>query len=487
MTVRVRFAPSPTGFLHIGGVRTALFNYLFAKKNKGTFLLRIEDTDEERSTQASTDAIFEGMQWMNLNWDEGPMPDGTDKGPDAPYYQAIRADQGIYKKYIDQLIAEGKAYKCYCTEEELEANRQKCLAEHRPPKYSGKCAHLTKEEQDALEAQGRKYVIRFRMPTEGDVEWDDLIRGHVKFASKDLYDLIIQKTSGYPTYNFAVVVDDHLMRMTHVIRGDDHISNTPAQIQIYRALGWKEPIFAHLSMIHGPDGKKLSKRHGATNVVEFRNMGYLPEALKNYLALLGWATSDSQQIFAPGELEEKFDISGCQPSPAVMDPEKLNWMNGEYIRQTPIARLTDLALPFIEKANINIAGVDRARLEGIIGLEQEKYKLLTEIPDLIRFFFEEPVMEQEALDKVFAKPEAKAVLEGMIKVYGDITEFTDANLEAAARAYAKENGYKAGQIFHPVRVAVSGRTHGPTLFKMLEYMGKETVLKRLQKAVTYCK
>ncbi|MBQ3666774.1 MAG: glutamate--tRNA ligase, partial [Elusimicrobiaceae bacterium] len=368
MTVRVRFAPSPTGFLHIGGVRTALFNYLFAKKNKGTFLLRIEDTDEERSTQASTDAIFEGMQWMQLNWDEGPMPDGTNKGPDAPYYQAIRADQGIYKKYIDQLIAEGKAYKCYCTEEELEANRQKCLAEHRPPKYSGKCAHLTKEEQAALEAQGRKYVIRFRMPTEGDVEWDDLIRGHVKFASKDLYDLVIQKTSGYPTYNFAVVVDDHLMRMTHVIRGDDHISNTPAQIQIYRALGWKEPMFAHLSMIHGPDGKKLSKRHGATNVVEFRNMGYLPEALKNYLALLGWATSDSQQIFAPGELEEKFDISGCQPSPAVMDPEKLNWMNGEYIRQTPIARLTDLALPFIEKAGINVAGVDRKRLENIIGL-----------------------------------------------------------------------------------------------------------------------
>jgi glutamyl/glutaminyl-tRNA synthetase len=216
-------------------------------------------------------------------------------------------------------------------------------------------------------------------------------------------------------------------------------------------------------------------------------MGYLPEALKNYLALLGWATSDSQQIFAPGELEEKFDISGCQPSPAVMDPEKLNWMNGEYIRQTPIARLTDLALPFIEKAGINIAGVDRARLEAIIGLEQEKYKLLTEIPDLIRFFFEEPVIEAEAIEKVFAKPEAKAVLEGMIKVYGDITQFTDANLEAAARTYAKENGYKAGQIFHPIRVAVSGRTHGPTLFKMLECMGKETVLRRLQQATKYCK
>ena len=318
------------------------------------------------------------------------------------------------------------------------------------------------------------------------MEWDDLIRGHVKFASKDLYDLVIQKTSGYPTYNFAVVVDDHLMRMTHVIRGDDHISNTPSQIQLYRALGWKEPVFAHLSMIHGPDGKKLSKRHGATNVVEFRNMGYLPEALKNYLALLGWATSDSQQLFAPGELEEKFDISGCQPSPAVMDPEKLNWMNGEYIRATPIARLTDLAMPFIEKAGLDVSGVSRQQLEGIIALEQEKYKLLTEIPDLIRFFFEEPVFEQDALEKVFGKPEAKHALELIIAAYEKLDDFTEANLETAARTTAKENGLKAGQIFHPVRVAVSGRTHGPTLFKMLEYMGKDNVLGRLKAALAHC-
>jgi glutamyl/glutaminyl-tRNA synthetase len=240
-------------------------------------------------------------------------------------------------------------------------------------------------------------------------------------------------------------------------------------------------------MIHGPDGKKLSKRHGATNVVEFRNMGYLPEALKNYLALLGWATSDSQQLFAPGELEEKFDIAGCQPSPAVMDPEKLNWMNGEYIRATPLPRLTDLALPFIQKAGINVSGVSREKLEGIISLEQEKYKLLTEIPDLIRFFFEDPVFEQEALDKVFGKPEAKQALELIIDAYGKLTDFTETHLETAARTTAKENGLKAGQIFHPIRVAVSGRTHGPTLFKMLEYMGKDTVLERLKKAVTYCK
>jgi glutamyl/glutaminyl-tRNA synthetase len=239
-------------------------------------------------------------------------------------------------------------------------------------------------------------------------------------------------------------------------------------------------------MIHGPDGKKLSKRHGATNVVEFRNMGYLPEALKNYLALLGWATSDSQQLFAPGELEEKFDISGCQPSPAVMDPEKLNWMNGEYIRATSISRLTDLALPFIEKAGIDVSKVSRAQLESIIALEQEKYKLLTEIPDLIRFFFEKPVFEQDALEKVFGKPEAKQALELMIDAYGKLAEWTETNLETTARTTAKENGLKAGQIFHPVRVAVSGRTHGPTLFKMLECMGKDTVLARLKDALAHC-
>lgn len=487
MTVRVRFAPSPTGFLHIGGARTALFNYLFAKRNNGTFILRIEDTDEERSTQESVKAIFDGMEWLELPWDEGPGRDGTEKGPHRPYFQALRADQGLYKKYIDQLLAEGKAYKCYCTPEELEAMREKAVAEKRPPRYPGTCRDLTPQQQQELEAQGRKYVVRFKMPVEGDVEWNDGIRGPVKFASKDLYDLVIQKTSGYPTYNFAVVVDDHLMEMTDVIRGDDHISNTPAQIQIYRALGWKEPNFAHLSMIHGPDGKKLSKRHGATNVVEYQKMGYLPEALKNYLALLGWSTSDSQQLFACGELEQKFDIAGCQPSPAVMDPEKLNWMNGEYIRATPLAKLTDYALPFIEEAGLDVSGVDRATLEGIIGLEQEKYRLLTEIPGLIKFFFYEPEFDPQAVEKVFSKPEAQTALTGMIQKYNALTEFTEANLETAAREFAKEFGLKTGQVFHPLRVAVSGRTHGPTLFKMLEYMGKEEVIKRLNNALKLCK
>lgn len=485
MKTRVRFAPSPTGYLHIGGLRTALFNYLFAKKTGGTFILRIEDTDEERSTQESVKAIFEGLSWAGLKWDEGPFQDGTFKGEHPPYFQAQRADNGLYKKYIDYLLEKGMAYKCYCTPEELEEMRQQAAKEHRPPRYPGKCRNLTKEQQAELEAQGKKYVIRFKMPTEGETVFNDLIRGEVRFANKDLYDLVIQKTSGYPTYNFACVIDDHLMGMTHVIRGDDHISNTPAQIQIYKALGWEAPIMAHLSMIHGPDGTKLSKRHGDTSVLEYKKQGFLPQALINYLALLGWSTSDSQQIFAKGELEQKFDISGCQKSPAVFDTVKLTWMNGDYIRQLSPKELYDAAKPFIDEAGI-AKGIDEETLTKVILLEQEKYKTLKEIPGLIEFFFNPVKYDEEAINKVFKTPTAKQAIELMIKCYGDAPDFKAETLEAIARSKAKESGLKTGQVFHPLRVAVSGRTNGPTLFKMLEYLGKDLVLQRLQDVLKYC-
>lgn len=485
MKTRVRFAPSPTGYLHIGGLRTALFNYLFAKKTGGTFILRIEDTDEERSTQESVKAIFEGLTWAGLKWDEGPFQDGTFKGEHPPYFQAERADQGLYKKYIDYLLEKGLAYKCYCTPEELEEMRQQAAKEHRPPRYPGKCRNLTKEQQAALEAQGKKYVIRFKMPTEGETVFHDLIRGEVRFANKDLYDLVIQKTSGYPTYNFACVIDDHLMGMTHVIRGDDHISNTPAQIQIYKALGWEHPIMAHLSMIHGPDGTKLSKRHGDTSVLEYKKQGFLPQALINYLALLGWSTSDSQQIFAKGELEQKFDISGCQKSPAVFDTVKLTWMNGDYIRQLSPKELYDAAKPFIDEAGI-AKGINEETLTKVILLEQEKYKTLKEIPGLIEFFFNPVKYDEEAINKVFKTPTAKQAIELIYQSYKDSPNFDAATLETIARQKAKENGLKAGQVFHPLRVAVSGRTNGPTLFKMLEYLGKDLVLQRLQEALKFC-
>ena len=485
MKTRVRFAPSPTGYLHIGGLRTALFNYLFAKKTGGTFILRIEDTDEERSTQESVKAIFEGLTWAGLKWDEGPFQDGTYKGEHPPYFQAQRADQGLYKKYIDYLLEKGLAYKCYCTPEELEEMRQQAAKEHRPPRYPGKCRNLTKEQQAELEAQGKKYVIRFKMPTEGETVFNDLIRGEVRFANKDLYDLVIQKTSGYPTYNFACVIDDHLMGMTHVIRGDDHISNTPAQIQIYKALGWEHPIMAHLSMIHGPDGTKLSKRHGDTSVLEYKKQGFLPQALINYLALLGWSTSDSQQIFAKGELEQKFDISGCQKSPAVFDTVKLTWMNGDYIRQLSPKELYEAAKPFIDESGI-AKGINEETLTKVLLLEQEKYKTLKEIPGLIEFFFNPVKYEEEAIKKVFKAPTAKQAIELMYQSYKEAPSFDADTLETIARQKAKESGLKTGQVFHPLRVAVSGRTNGPTLFKMLEYLGKDLVLQRLQDVLKYC-
>ncbi|WP_424245387.1 glutamyl-tRNA synthetase [Elusimicrobium posterum] len=483
MTIRVRFAPSPTGYLHIGGVRTALFNYLFAKKNKGTFVLRIEDTDEERSTAESVKAIFDGMEWTKLFWDEGPSREGEEKGAFKPYYQSARADMGIYKKYIDQLLSEGKAYKCYCSPQELEEMRAEATAKKLPPRYPGKCKCLSEEQKAKFEAEGRKPVVRFAMPKEGNVQWPDLIRGDVSFASKDLYDLVIQKASGYPTYNFAAVIDDHLMEMTHIIRGDDHISNTPAQIQMYRALGWQEPQFAHLSMIHGPDGTKLSKRHGAASVVDYEEQGYLSDALINYLALLGWSTPDSQQIFGPGELEEKFDIAGCQKSPAVFDPVKLEWMNSEYIRSKPIGVLTDLAMPFITKAGIDVSAISREQLENIISLEHDKYRTLKDVPGLIKFFFDKEVeFDPAAREKVFSKDGVKQILTDLADVYQNLADFSELEIEKATKQYAVDKGLKNGQIFHPVRVATTGMTHGPTLFKMLEFMGKPEVVKRINTA-----
>lgn len=479
-TMRVRFAPSPTGHLHIGGARTALFNYLMARKNGGTFILRIEDTDEERSTKASAQSIFESMEWLGLNWDEGAMPEGPEKGKDGPYVQSAREAIGLYKKYAEQLIAEGKAFKCYCTPEELEVSRKKALEEKRMPIYDGHCRHLTKEQQAEYERQGRKPVIRFAMPKDGATSWHDLIHKDLSFENKLLSDFVMVKASGYPTYNFACVVDDHLMSLTHVIRGDDHISNTPLQIQLYKALGWQCPEFAHLSMILGPDGARLSKRHGATSVGEYRKNGFLPETMRNYLALLGWSNHESQQIFKAGELETKFDLAGCQKSPAVFDTEKLKWLNGEYMRLRTPQELMSLAEPFIKEAGLDTS--KGSKLLELITLEHDKFKLLTDIPHRLEFFYKDPVYEPEAIEKALKAPEVPAILSGIAELYNGLSQFNEAIIEAATRAWAKEHKLKNGQVFHPVRVAVSGRTDGPTLFKMLEYMGKDEVLRRLSKA-----
>ncbi|MFA6583337.1 MAG: glutamate--tRNA ligase [Elusimicrobiaceae bacterium] len=487
MTLRVRFAPSPTGNLHLGGARTALFNWLLARRHKGTFILRIEDTDELRSTAEFEDSIIRGMTWLGLDWDEGPVPSGVEKGEYGPYLQSRRADTGVYTPFVDRLLAEGHAYYCYCTPEELEEERKRALLEKRPPRYNGRCRNLTEAQRGEFEAQGRKPVVRFKMPTENATVFTDPVRGEIRFENKLLYDFVMRKESGYPTYNFACVIDDHLMKISHVIRGDDHISNTAHQINLYNALKFEHPVFIHLSMIHGPDGTKLSKRHGHTGVFEYEAEGFLPEAMRNYLALLGWSTPDSQQIFAPGELEQKFDIAGCQKNPAVFDPVKLRWMNGEYIRMLSREDLADRALPFLQKAGIATGAVSRETLVKIVGIEQEKYKVLTDIPGLLDFFFTKEVKFDEAsVGKVLKNPAARKILEGICGVYAALPDFREAELEAAARKFAEANGLKAGQVFHPLRVSVSGRTQGPTLFLMLEYMGREKVVERLKAALPLC-
>jgi len=483
MAIRVRFAPSPTGDLHIGGVRTALFNYLFAKKEKGTFILRIEDTDEARSTEASTGIIINAMKWLKLNWDEGP---GNELPEYAPYYQMKRKEQGIYQKYIDILLEKGYAYKCYCTPEEVEKMREQARLAKQPPKYNGHCANLTKQQQEEYEKQGRTAVIRFKMPKEGKIEFDDIVRGHVSFENALLDDFVLMKANGVPTYNFACVIDDHLMQMSHVIRGDDHISNTPRQIHIFKALGWEHPIFAHLSMILGSDGARLSKRHGHTSVLEYRKEGYLQDALINYLALLGWSTEDSRQLFLDNSLIENFSLDRCNSSPATFDPSKLLWMNGEYIRSKSDEEIYNLFIDWIEYTNQQnlIKDWNKDLLKKAISLEHEKIKLLKDIPGLVDFFFKEVSFDEQAVAKVLLsetkKDSSKVVLNECLKRLPSQADFSPEALEKFARDLAVELGFSNGKVFHPIRVAISGRTQGPSLFHMMEVMGKDEVLKRIK-------
>jgi nondiscriminating glutamyl-tRNA synthetase len=473
--VRVRFAPSPTGYLHIGGARTALFNWLFARHHGGTFILRIEDTDETRSTDDSVSGILESMQWLGLDWDEGPLYHGgkqiptESRGDFGPYFQMKRLDK--YQAACDQLIKASQAYPCYCRPEEVEKMREMALLAKRPPKYDGTCRNLTAEQRAAKEKEGRSKSIRFKTPHEGHTRFTDLVRGTMEFENALMEDFVILKTSGVPTYNFACVIDDAHMQISHVIRGDDHLSNTPRQILVYQALALKAPEFAHLAMILGSDGSRLSKRHGATSVMEYKEAGYLPEVLLNYLALLGWGTEDSQQLFTQKEMVDKFTLERCGKSPATFDPAKLLWMNGEYLRHKTVPELTKAAAPFLEAKHLPSSG---PQVEGAVELEREKAKLLTEIPGLIDFLITDDYeYREEAFTKVLKAPGAKEILDDLMKRLNALNPFDVAGIESLCKSLAKDRGVKNGAVFHPLRVAVSGRTEGPSLWHMIEYLGKE--------------
>ncbi|MBI5696629.1 MAG: glutamate--tRNA ligase [Nitrospirae bacterium] len=460
--VRVRFAPSPTGYLHIGGVRTALFNWLYARRHGGTFILRIEDTDQARSTDESMNAIIQGMDWCGMDYDEGPGKEG----PHGPYFQTQRLD--IYKEHIDRLLANGRAYRCKCTPEELDERRKAAMAEGRPPKYDGRCRDLGLTEG----------VIRFRAVEEGKTVVNDLIKGTVTFDNSVMDDLIIMRTDGWPTYNFAVVVDDATMGMTHVLRGDDHLNNTPRQIQIYEALGYKTPEFGHLSMILGPDKARLSKRHGATSIMQYKEMGYLPESMVNYLVRLGWSHGD-QEIFSMQEMVEHFSLDTVSSSAAVFNPDKLKWINHHYINNKPAGEIAGLLMPFVAQEDW-AAGQDY--VEKVVLVQREKCSTLVEIIEASRYFFVEPEMDPKSAEK-FLTAETNPVLQRLIELLEFMIVFTHEPLEEAFHKVMEETGLKMGKVAQPVRVALTGGVVSPGIYDVLEILGREKSLDRLKRAV----
>lgn len=456
--LRVRFAPSPTGYLHVGGARTALFNWLLARKQGGTFILRIEDTDVERSTKESVDAILQGMQWLGLDWDEGP------------FYQSDSFE--LYKEYVQKLLESGKAYKCFCSSEELEKKRELAMQEGRKPKYDGTC-------RDRVDQPDAPYVVRFRAPQGGEVAFEDLIKGRIAFPAEELDDLIIQRTDGTPTYNFCVVIDDASMRITTVIRGDDHVNNTPRQIQLYQALGFPVPQFAHVPMILGSDKARLSKRHGATSVIAYRDMGFLPEALLNYLVRLGWSHGDDE-IFSRDEMVQKFDINSVGRSASVFNTEKLLWLNAHYIKNGDTERLADLLLPHLSKREVTTLG--GPNLMAVVKTLQERAQTLEEMADRAVFYYNAPREYDEAALAKFDKEHLLAVFEAVAEKLSATLASDAAGFDALFKELCTEKGWKMPQVGQPVRIALSGGTQAPGIGEIVTTLGVEEAVSRIRKA-----
>jgi glutamyl-tRNA synthetase len=477
--VRVRFAPSPTGYLHIGGARTALFNYLFAKHNDGKFILRIEDTDKERSTKESETEILESLKWLGLDWDEGPGKSADD----SLYYQTRRLP--VYHRHAEKLLSENKAYKCFCTKEELDAERKKAEAQKRAFKYDGRCGLLTKEQAAQKEADGMPYVVRVRVAQTGETIVNDIVRGEVKVQNSTLDDIIILRTDKMPIYNFVVVVDDVEMGITHVIRGEDHLSNTPKQIHIYKALGFPIPQFAHIPLILGADKSKLSKRHGETAVLRYKESGYLPEALVNYLALLGWSPDNEDTIFSMEQLISKFALERVHKSGAMFDNKKLTFINGVHIRNKSADELTKLCIPYLLKSGVITDDDVKNRHDFIkhtIVLQQEKLQVLSEISDLSAYFYKDDYDMNEDAKKVWEKNagERGKVLEIFGKIISE-TGVDKAKLEERLKVDMEAAGIKPKVFMHVIRVVLSGTTMGPGLFDIAETFGLEKCMARIKK------
>ncbi len=460
--MRVRFAPSPTGHLHVGNARTALFNWLLAHGKDGTFVLRIEDTDTERSTRESEAGILEDLRWLGLEWDEGPDVGGLH----GPYRQSERVH--LYASYANELIAGGHAYYCFCSPGKLEDDRKGDLAAGRPPKYHGTCRDLPAEETRARMASGERPVIRFRVPEQVEVSFQDLVRGDVSFSSDVIGDPVLVRSDGRPAYNFAVVIDDALMEITHVIRGEDHISNTPRQVLLYQALGFTPPEFAHLSLVMGPDHTPLSKRHGATSVAEFRERGYLPEALLNYLALIGWSPGGGEELLPIQELARRFALEDVGHSAGIFDQEKLGWMNRHYMKEAPPARLAGEAVRYFLKRGYLRRHTDEAMqfLISVLPMAVGSVDRLEEIPDRLRFLFEfDPALSlaREDVAGVLHEPGAREVIAALPGALAGTARLDRESFRAAAASVRQQTGQKGRALFHPIRVALTGEAGGPEL------------------------
>jgi nondiscriminating glutamyl-tRNA synthetase len=478
--IRVRYAPSPTGHLHIGNARTALFNYLFARNRGGKFIIRIEDTDKKRNIEGGEQSQLKYLQWLGIDWDES-----VDVGGEyGPYRQSER--NHIYEQYNQELVEKELAYKCYCTEEELEAEREEQAARNETPHYSGKCRHLTPEQREQFEKEGRQPSLRFKVPSGKIIAFEDMVKGQVSFESDGMGDFVIVKKDGTPTYNYAVVLDDHLMKISHVLRGDDHISNTPKQLVIYEAFGWEPPVFGHMTLIVNESRKKLSKRDESIIqfIEQYEELGYLPEALFNFITLLGWSPSGEEEIFSKDEFIDIFDPARLSKSPALFDQQKLAWMNNQYMKKADLDRVVELALPHLLKAGKVSEGrteEENAWVRSLISLYHDKMSFGAEIVEMSDLFFRDEVNYDEEAKEVLAGEQVPEVLRAFLAEIDQLEEFKADSIKAAVKAVQKATGQKGQKLFMPVRAAATGQTHGPDLMLAMELIGKEKVRERVQK------
>lgn len=486
--VRLRFAPSPTGYLHIGGLRTALYNYLFAQHNNGKFILRIEDTDQTRFVEGAIENLIESLKWAGIKYDEGVFVEDhklVQKGKYGPYIQSQRLD--IYKKYVDELIEKGHAYYCFCSKERLDALRDEQKIKGLVPKYDGFCRNIPLEEARKRIANGEEYVVRLKLPHDRDIKFHDLVRGDIVINTNDIDDQVLLKSDGFPTYHMAVVVDDHLMNITHIVRGEEWLPSTPKHIYLYEAFGWEQPTYVHLPTVLNNERKKLSKRHGDVSVEDFRSKGYLPEGLVNYLALVGWSPEDNEEILTMEEMVEKFTFERVSKTGGIFDRDKLDWVNGHYIRTLDLEKISELTIPFLKEANFiddNFVKENKEWLNVLVDTVRESMSTLADITDKVDFIFRDEVeIVEEDAKEIMNGEQVPALMNAIVEELNNIEKIDLEYAKTFMKKIQKATGIKGKNLFMPTRVALSGVAHGPEMVNIIYLLGKENMIKRVNKVL----